>query len=471
MDLRKRLASVLSKLSKDNSGNVAITVALAIIPLIGLACGSVDVIRMTSTQQRLQAMVDSATLAAASLSNTTSMEETVTDYMTANQPDVAPWDTLTYSPAVLTNSLNKKEMKVTATVTVATPFLSILGIDSSTVSAESTAIQAATNIEISMVLDISSSMNGAKVKDLRESSKKFIDLMLEDGNKDYTSINLVLFGGTVNIGNTLFNRYVNGSGKAITNPNQSEYYKSSSQTQLPYRNYLFSNGNTCVEYTNEDFDLNDIPVASRPQLPHFFRYGAKNDWCPDSDTESIFNSNNAATLKARIDAMNLSDGTGMDIGTMWGAKALSPDLKGVLTGDFSDRPAAWDDEETLKIAVIMTDGEITDQTRPRNPSSTSRTDIRNSSKRQRIVSTGNKNNANSTKYQSKPYFKRMCDEMKAQGVQIYTIGFQIKTNKDSDWLLNYCATSPSNYYYVEGLNLEDAFNSIAASVNSLRISG
>ena len=458
----------LARFRRDDSGNVAILTALCALPLIVAACGSVDVLRMTSTQERLQIMLDSATLAAASLTQSGSISDVVDEYMAANQPDGAVWDTLSYETTVLDERLSSREVRITASVNLKTPFLSLIGQSVQTVRAESTATQAETDIEISMVLDISSSMSGAKLTDLKSSSKEFIDLMLDGELADRTSINLVLFGGTVNIGSTLFDKYAVPSAATNTDPPDS-YYQAG--TNVPYLVSRFSAGNTCIEYQDTDFSLTAIAAKSHPQVPNFTRYGAKNDWCPRTDTESMFNSNKAADLKSRIDGMTLSDGTGMDIGTMWGAKALSPNLRGELGGDFADRPADFDDSNTMKIAVIMSDGDITGQDRPTSPTSEAKPHISQGSARQTIVSKGGTSHDPSTAYNATAYYKRMCDLMRSNGVYVYTIGYKISSGSTADTLLKYCAKSPSDYYHVEGFDLSSAFNGIAASINSLRISG
>jgi hypothetical protein len=36
-------------------------------------------------------------------------------------------------------------------------------------------------------------------------------------------------------------------------------------------------------------------------------------------------------------------------------------------------------------------------------------------------------------------------------------------------VMQYCATSPSQYYDVQGIEISDAFDSIARTINSLRL--
>ena len=464
------LGDLLRRFRACCSGNIAMFTSLSIVPIIVLACGAIDVVLMVTAKQRLQAAFDSATLAAASLTNTNDPEETIEDYIKSNLPDSGLYDNLEVNIEIEEGNLNSKLVTVTGELMVDMNFLGLAGMKQAKITASSSAHQSATNIEIAMVLDISSSMSGNKLTSLVQASQDFIDLVLRDENKDYTSVSLIPFGGTVNLGDTLFNRYVNtAGGTTLENPSKDDYFI---KKEVPYKNFTFTNGDTCIEYQDEDFDLEDIPLNSRPQVPHFVRYRANNYWCPRPSTAAMFNSNDAAALKARIAAMQLSDGTGLDIGAMWGAKALSPEMRGLVGGNFTDRPADFDEEESVKIVVIMTDGEITGQFRPRHPDPTKLTDIRNGkSPRQTIASAGSPNTDSETKDNASAYFKRVCEEMKDENIVVYTIGFQIKEGKNSDKLLSYCASSTSKYYFVEGLDLLDAFNSIAASVNSLRIVG
>lgn len=465
-----KLMPCLARFRRDETGNVAILTALCALPLIVAACGSVDVLRMTSTQERLQIMLDSATLAAASLSQSGGMEDVVDTYMDANLPDGAVWDTLSYTTNVLDDSESSRELEVTASVTLKTPFLSLIGINNQTVKAKSVAIQAQTQIEISMVLDISSSMKGGKIGDLRSASKSFVDQMLDGDLANRTSINLIPFGGTVNIGADLFAKLAVPAASDSSNidPSDVDYAQG---TGIPNTVYRFTYGNTCIEYTNNDFDLLDIPLKSRPQVPNFTRYGERNDWCPRSDTEVIFNSNNASDLKDRIDEMTLSDGTGMDIGVMWGAKALSPSLRGVLGGDFTDRPSDFHDDRTMKVAIIMTDGAITGQDRPVSPTSEEKPHISKAAEHQEMVAAGGVNVDSSTAHNATAYLKRICEDLRAKSVIVYTIGYQISSGSNPETLLKYCARTPSNYYHVDSLDLDSAFSGIATAINSLRISG
>lgn len=466
--------------AQDRRANVAMITALTLIPILGLLGGALDVVRATTAASQLRSAIDSAALAAANLNNTADTETVVTDYIRANfgRSELDPDD---IDVSVTANTaLNSKTVTITATGEINTFFLSLFAIQSLPVRAEATANQSKTNVEIALVLDISSSMKGGRIANLKTAAESFIDQMLDEDSEDVTSISLIPFGGTVNLGPTLFNAYAVPVASAVLDPTEAQYDQGSAVPGMAFR---FSDGDYCLEYPAEDFDSGVIPAQSRGQVPHFWRWNNFNPWCPLASSAVVMNTNDASALRTHIQGMTLSDGTGMDIGAMWGLKALSPNWQGLLGGDFSDRPAAYD-EDTLKVLVVMTDGGITSQDRPedytRFNTHTNRSNEPadgdgysnqgNNHNKQVVVSQGGKNTP-ATNDSAVGYFKRVCDDAKAEGAVIYTIGFQISSDSLPDVMLEYCASDASKYYHVESLDIQSAFDAIAASVNALRIVG
>jgi len=477
------------QLVANRDGAVAIMMAILVLPMFFLALGAIDVLRMTNTSLKLQSATDAATLAAASLTNDMDIETTITEYIDANTPDTGFWESLNVEVSIDQNVLNAKRISVSASVVMDTPLLAVGGMKNTLITANSTAAESSQNIEISMVLDISSSMRGSKLTNLKTASKDFVEIMLADDDATFTSISLIPFGGTVNIGD-LYDDYValTSDPNTIVNPTEAEYNIGTSVVDRKFRfeadeddEDAVPQPSGCIEYRSDDFDLDDIPANSRAQVPAVWKWNENNPWCPPDSTKTLFNTNNENALKTAIDAMVLSDGTGMDIGALWGAKALSGEFKGKLGGDFPDRPADFDDDtaSTMKIAIIMTDGEITAQFRPRDfttgsthlPQEPGGYELKNNLNQQTIASKGNYNNSPGSSDRAIPYFKRICEDLNDNDVLVYTIGFQINKNSTADKLLQYCATTSSMYYFVETLDINAAFESIAASINALRITG
>jgi len=467
------LSALIKRLLSDKHGNVGTMFALMALPVMIVMGGAVDVLRLSNSKGKLQSAVDSGVLAAASLSNDRTPEETIIDFVNSNLGSDSTIQNVQVFVEQEELFLNKKLVKARAEAEVPMSFLRLVGQSTIAFQVEAEAVESQQDLEISMVLDISSSMRGNRLVNLRSAASNFVDQMLVPSQIDLTSINLVPFGGVVNIG-SLYDGYVVNDADALINPNRSQYAPSA---DIPNGNFKFTHAGTggngnCIELQKEDFDIFDLPANSRPQVPHFWRFTDFNPWCPDVNSAAVWNTNNISDLKNRINNLSLSDGTGMDHGIAWGAKALSPQLRGKLGGDFSDRPQAYSGNNgARKIMVLMTDGGITSQQRPRNPNLLStHTRGKNNRNRQVLYSAGGSqhqaghNNATGR-------FKQVCNQLRDEGVIIYTIGFQISANSKPEHLLQYCATNPANYYLVESLDIGQAFNAIASSINKLRISG
>ncbi len=61
----------------------------------------------------------------------------------------------------------------------------------------------------------------------------------------------------------------------------------------------------------------------------------------------------------------------------------------------------------------------------------------------------------------------ICDAAKAEGITIYTIGFEAPSAGRT--ALRNCASSPAHYFDANGLNLADAFSAIAREIAKLRL--
>lgn len=474
---------MFKKLFKNDRGNVVMIFALALIPILAVAGSAIDISRMQSAKIQMSSLLDQAVLASANLSYTDDPEVLIEDWM-KSQVSQFGYDPADLEVTVVSNvALNSKDVSATARLTMDTAIMYMFGQDRVTIEVDAKAVQSITNIEIAMVLDISSSMRGNRLTSLKTASTEFIDIMLTPDTLNTTSINVVPFGGTVNIGDSLFNKFAvqNTDPATIIDPDEDDYDIGSNVETSPFR---FSNGETCIEAIQDDYDTDMLPSFSRGQVPDFWRWWNNHPWCPEDASAVFLNSSNPTALKNHLNGMVLSDGTGMDIGTMWGLKVLSPSFRGELGGDYPGRPLEFDILESQKVMIVMTDGAITAQNRPEDPDignvhtnrPTNRAPhtsaISNQGNRQNMQTTRSRGSATTSYLNDSGVgrFKKACKEAKDRGVQVFTIGFQIKSGSLPDKILEECATSISYYYHVEGLDLTATFQSIAAQVNALRIS-
>jgi hypothetical protein len=327
-----------------------------------------------------------------------------------------------------------------------------------------------------MVLDISGSMydNGG-INQLKPAAKSFLDIVLKDDLRPVTSVNIIPFAGTVNLGYEAFNA-ISGfvldpsmppgqakKGDVCTHAPNSPYTK---------RHHCYS---SCFEMSASDFQQGIPDFRKLEQVPHFSVYnisatGKKPWWCPVDAAGVTYMSNDLDLLKKKIDALDPYDGTGTAYGMKWAELLLNPGMRtkiaavaaagaAAIPAGMANRPAEFDDDSTQKFIVLMTDGQIGFQPRPKAPS-----DLYVNTK-QNI--TGNISQTVYSEGDSAGFYKKVCDYSKKQGIVIFTIAF--KVNAAVAKTIAECATDASFAYKVDGLDMASAFQSIATSMQKIRL--
>jgi Flp pilus assembly protein TadG len=171
-------------------------------------------------------------------------------------------------------------------------------------------------------------------------------------------------------------------------------------------------------------------------------------------------STDTATINAHINALQAAGSTAGHLGTAWGWYMLSPSFGYLWPG--ASQPAAYNAPSTLKIMVLMTDGAYNSSYCNGVISQTSGSGS---------GSTSNHINCNSANGDSPTQALALCSAMKAQGVIIYTVGFDLQGDQNAIDLLTNCASNPSNFYNAAtGADLQSAFQNIANQITQLRIS-
>jgi len=154
-------------------------------------------------------------------------------------------------------------------------------------------------------------------------------------------------------------------------------------------------------------------------------------------------SEDKAALKAYVDDLHAGGGTAGHLGIAWGWYLISPSWNALWPS--ASHPWPWNEPDTAKAIILMTDGEF-NQTHP------------------------------SISESSIELAMEFCDAMKEEpyNVQIYTVGFQVPANvatmPGGETILDYCATDPGHAFTPSnGEELTDAYTAIAQSISDLRI--
>lgn len=440
--------------------------ALFVIMMMVLVGGiSIDLMRNELDRVTIQQVSDRAALAAADLDQTLDPEDVVNDYF-----DKAGMSH--YLSAVHVDEGQKyRVVTVETTATTKTQFMHFMGVDQLSAPASSTAEERISKVEVSLVLDISGSMaTNNRIGNLRDASKTFVNTLIRPETQDLISISVIPYSEHVNAGEDLF--------RAL--PSRRIRHDESWSTW-------------CVEFP--DWNFNDTTISTShqyDQMQHFQWYYSSqnridNTVCPRRSYEEIQPfSQSVPNLEAQLDQLQPRAQTSIFLGVKWAAALLDPSTrpmidtmisKGKVDPIFSGRPAEHDDSETLKTIVVMTDGVNTASQRIKESRYNSRSEYRHWGRDwnfqyylQHYVRSNRHHRYYFQKYsgsQGDALLHNVCTAAKNQGIVIWSVGFEVN-NHGADVLQN-CASSPSHFFRVEGVEITEAFQAIASQINQLRL--
>lgn len=451
--------AALGRFVKNEEGTMTYFAFMMLFMMLIVGGIGVDLMHNEMERTKLQATVDRAVLAAADLDQTIAPQQVVNDYFDkAGLQDYL-------STVTVDEGLNFRIVEARAQATTSTRFMKFVGVSELPVPAVGTAEERVSNVEISMVLDISGSMGwNNKMDRLHDAAGVFVDTVLKEDSQDLISINLVPYTAQVNAGETIY-------GELETD-----------------HLHDFSH---CIDFDEEDFDTTALSFSKTyEQMQHFeagwnWSYPIGNPGCPQQDYEDIMAfSQTPAQLKNRINQYTARANTAIHLGMKWGVAMLDPsfrpitqelNLNGEVDSAFAGRPAVYSDSETLKTVILMTDGENVSTYRIDD----SKYAIENHwTHWSRYPLFWYLNNYVSGSWDSWRYRKyssseadtmldSICTAAKDNGIVVWSIGFEV-SDRSADVMRN-CASTPSHFFRVEGVEISEAFEAIAKQINQLRL--
>lgn len=499
----------------DDRGNTFILVAFGMMALVGAMGAAVDIGRGELARMKLQTSIDAAGLAAGGSINSTDVNDEVRKYVELNFSR----GTL---DAVITDVRTQVSddtllLTIDADATMPTTLMRVFGIDTITLHAHSEITRTNKGMELVMVLDTTGSMAGTKLTSLQTASNDLIDILFGDKKTgENLWIGVVPFSQAVNVGNAHTDwvepsyttwdwgttswagcveaRY---TGRDITDappfgdpgtpPDQElfrAYYwadhdsynnwirtSSDTSTRRVCRN---SNNCTCSNYscgctTNGNSQVciscsgsgsgRDCDEDTTTTTTSYSINSSRgpNAYCPSEVTRMT---SSKAGAKAGIAALVAQGNTHVSEGAAWGWRMLSPRWRGLWGGTMAtdSLPLDYDTDLMIKAAVIMTDGENT---------------ITNSvDGAYDYLSDGRLGTTNSgaAVTQLNNRLRDTCAAMKAKGIIVYTVVFNL-SSPTVDTLLRNCASQPDYYFNSpDAAALRQAFRTIGDSLANLRIS-
>ena len=425
----RRLFTGLFRLLCERRGTIALAAAVFTPTLFVLISASVNFVRAEHSKQTLQAALDSAALTLArTQSSDLDPDEVVRSYIEANLSSgpLSP-DDVTFTVTVEAGQ-NGRSADIVAQADIDLFFAEGFAIDDIAFKLYSSSMYAVQNIEVALVLDISQSMKGSRITNMKLATREFLDIVLKDEEAiEFTRVNIIPYAGSTQLGEG-FEDYL----KAEEDPND-------------WSGCLDTRAEIMDDQTVDDGAYNDVPAED-------WRWGNGSIyfWCPPASSTVQFHRNDLDALKLYTDAMEMGDGTGTDIAVAWGLKSLSPSWRGLLPGGDPALPSDYSDD-TLKVMLVMTDGGITGQSRVKEwlPEK--------------------KNQWAYNKNQAQKNFTAVCDEAKSKtNLLVYTVGFELNNQKMTD-LLRDCATSDDHFFEADGTQISDVFSFIARELSPVRL--
>lgn len=504
----------------DNRGNVAVVAALAMGPICVAGLGAMDLARVTSAKSQLQDALDAAALAAARTNATTPEELKAAGdrYLKQNLKALSS----DFALASSTFTFGESGQVIASATLRVTPFVAGLVTGGAMdVGASAEVVRADQKVEIALVLDTTGSMTeGTKLADMKKAAKSFITFMEGVAAKavepDAIKISLVPFANTVRVDESAY-RYSMWVDQSGTSPINNEIFTTSSGNQFANRFSLFSALGTgwggCMEMRQAPYDVQDTPPTSGATLytPYFAPdepdsqtsgYGRdyQNDYVPDNTSSTNWRvrqgminkyggkkkggmstgfgpnkgcgvskmmrlTTNYSSLRTAIDALSASGNTNIPIGMSWGWNTLAPHAP------FADG-VPYNEKGHKKVLVLMTDGENTmDQRDTPNDGNYAGTGYiwqgrvlkANGAPLQQGATSAERTAALDSR------LALVCENMKAKGIEIYTIRVEVDTGSSA--LLKTCATADDYYYDVKSSStLTTVFESIAGQIAALHLS-
>ena len=359
--------------ASDEDGGIIVFSLFMFMAMLMVGGLAYDLMRHEQIRTQMQGIADNATLAAANLNNDFDPDFVVRDFFEASgfgdhlgglsqntDPSLLGPDDEGdgYDNGVFVQeSVNSRLVSAKAGLQFDTAFMRMVGLDTLDVKVASTARQDKGDIEISMVLDVSGSMQGSRVTRMKSAAKQFIDTVLPDENIDEAerpTISLVPYNDMVNLG-------------AVAAPyfNLEETHDYSHCARLPSNSFSspvlnLSNEIERIGHFDRFNETTDSPIIS-PQ-------------CPTDDTNSIMlHSANADDLKDHIDELEADGWTAISLGAKFGAALLDGSTRdatnamqadGHLAERAIDLPKDYVETSgarNTKVLVLMTDGANTRQ--------------------------------------------------------------------------------------------------------------
>jgi Flp pilus assembly protein TadG len=515
MSMDQKLAQVaggLKRLLKNSAGNVSIFLGIAAIPMFLGMGTAVDSILASREKTAFQAALDAATVAVAADDRSDFTGLSVSDKATKLEKLRLMAETFLKSNYVsgtggatditITLAIDGNKISTTAHHSYPTAIMGLIGISEISMNLASETQRAHSGgVELTMVMDTTGSMdwNAAgnftnddtvrRITGSRLAARQLLTTIYggtATAFPDNPNIRLsfVPFAMAVNLDNTIADFQSGWIDTLHLNPLSS---LNKNAGRIAKDNYAAWNGNWtgCVEtramttgVAGTDFNLNDAaPVATTPAtlFPAYYNPNGGNGG-PTSGcaaTNIVPMTYKRAKVEQGITDMSALGGTVIPEGLAWGWRTISPTEPFTKVEASANQPAAliapYHDSKWHKIMVLMTDGDnrVTAGAYSSYGYSNIAVDANN---RYGVITTTTNSTADAVlDGVIDGNLTTLCNNVKAEGVELYVTGFGTSMSQATRDILKTCATSPSSTHYADAADnaaLLKFFKQIGDNINN-----
>lgn len=345
----------LRRFGQSEGGSMTVFALFLFVAMLIMGGLAVDVVRFEMQRSRVQATLDRAVLAAGDLEQPLPPEAVVRDYfakagLPAQLPRVAARTTL-----------NSRVVSASARVDVDTMFMRMAGVEELTGPAAGQAEESKSDIEVILVLDVSGSMDdNNRIGNLRTAANAFVTDVLRNDTDHRITIGVVPFNSNVNLGPDLLALYDPASRHGVADANCLDLDQRPTnlftRTDIPF--------DITPRYAQSayiDFDTTTNRTSATALPPP--RPVNDRVYCRQSAPTTVrLPTSDMGALQTHVRGLVALGGTSINLGMKWGLAMIDPSMRPAFEAIPQarvpvGRPFAYNREDTLKVIVLMTDGQ------------------------------------------------------------------------------------------------------------------
>lgn len=312
--------SLFDSYRHGKDGSTAAIAAFALVPMAVMLGFAIDMQRANSVKSHLQVSADAAVLAGAReyYKGGEYAADVTLAYFTEAIRSMSHGPNC--STPVITTDNSTAGVSISANCTIETTVGGIISSDTWTLSTQSSARSQQSKLDLALMLDVSGSMSGSRIADLKVAANNAVDILLAGAGNE-TRIALAPYSTAVNAG---------AYAEAAVGP---DFDKTRANP-------------TCIsERPGKAKKKDDAPGEDK-----YVGYSAS--YCPSATVQPL--TDDADELHAQINNLSAGGATAGQLGVAWSWYAIAPKWKDFWPADSA--PREYDEPDATKAVILMTDG-------------------------------------------------------------------------------------------------------------------